>query len=151
MWWREFYFQRFYNKFEKNVFFKLQIFLMRYIENYIRLLKITIWKLKWRLVFIDRYPKWELVTWLSDSKINNILHNFFYRFIFPRPDITIVLDLKTSEIIKRKNELKIEEIERIKKKFKNNVLIYKKTYLVENNDLDTTLNNILKIIFSKWK
>ncbi|USN58500.1 MAG: hypothetical protein H6767_09770 [Candidatus Peribacteria bacterium] len=73
----------------------------------------------------------------------------FYKFLYPRPDITIVIDVPTGVILQRKKELTKEEIENVKAKLQANVLAETATYRIENIDLDYALNEILHTIFSR--
>lgn len=148
---REFVLEKFYQRYEKNIFLKLPIFLLRYWENWWRYIRVKMAKIKWRLVFLDRYPKRELVTSVQNSNINHLLHFVFYKFLYPRPDITIVIDVPTGVILQRKKELTKEEIENVKAKLQANVLAETATYRIENIDLDYALNEILHTIFSRWK
>jgi len=146
---KEFAFEAFYRANEQKFLLKPFIFLMRYFENWFRFFKIRFWKLKGKLVFIDRYPKWELVTFHTVSRVNKVLDIIFYKYLFPAPDKIVVLNLDSKKIHLRKKELSIKELNKAQANLKNVMEKVPNCLFIENDKLDNTLNKILNFIYKK--
>jgi len=141
--------EKYYNKYEDLLILKIPIFLLRYLENWIRYIKIFYWKFKNNIVLVDRYPKWGLVLDANSKKINIFLHNIFYKYIFPSSTKTIILTEDSEKILKRKQELNLEQIKIIQRKLKNLFFKKKNSFFIKNNRMDDTFNKVLKTIYEK--
>ena len=152
MWWRDYYLQSFYDKYEKKRWAKLPIFLLRYTEQRIRWLLCQLYVIKGETVFVDRYPKRELITWYNIPHINRLLYTIFYRYVYPNPSKVVFLRNEPAILHKRKDELTTEEIDIYQESLSH--ILDKKRFVtkIKNDNLDETINMILSHLFhTTWK
>ena len=130
---------RFGKFYQINALKPFSIFI-QYFEKLFRVIKIKLFTLRGKTILSDRYYFYIQ----KDNGIKRILYNAFYNIFFIKPDVTIVLYESAEVILERKKEVTKEQIEEFytdleKLKIKNSIWI-------KNSDLDTTLNEILKIL-----
>ena len=131
-----FYFENFYKKIiGKNKLFTILVHFMVFIENWIRVFKSKYYNLKGYNVIWDRNP-------YIEYSYNTKFFAPLYKYFFPKVK-TFILYANSDEIVKRKREKNLKEIEKEQKYLKN----VKDAILIENLNLDETLNKILKEIF----
>lgn len=140
-----FIFQNLYDNLSKKKFFPFKIlkFFLVYIENIIRLIKITIHKILGRTVLLDRYPSLKFFGTCSKHKILNYIA---YKVFYKNPDKIIILYLEPEKIIKRKSELTEEEITSIYHDLKEKTKGNSSCYWIKNIDLNNTATEVFKLL-----
>ena len=128
-----------FSNFYKNRYFKPISFLFQYFEKLFLTIKAKLYSYKYSIV-TDRYFYWDKKDSLKDK-----VYSFLYNKLFVKPDITFVLYNSPDIILKRKREVSKEEIEKFNKNIDN--LPFKKIVKIKNDDIDTTLNLILKKLY----
>jgi len=112
---------------------------MQYFEKFFRVGYIKFLTLKGKHILTDRYY-FEINTHGLRGKIYDILYN---RLLI-KPDLVIVLWADSEEILTRKHEASKEEIEKFNQNINN--LPFNNKVIIENINLDKTLNEIVKVL-----
>lgn len=114
-------------------------------ENIYRIKIAYFYKLRWRIVLLDRHPYFD---WLSRGKKDfHFLFTKIFYSLFSKWDKVCILFNDPEIIFKRKQEKTISQIETY-----YNILFkikIKNWYKIKNDVLPDTLNTILKIIYEK--
>ena len=128
-----------FSKLYKIKYLKLISIFIQYFEKLFRVFYIKLLTLKGKHVLTDRYYFESNV-----SGIKGMIYNILYNKLFIKPDIVVVLWADSDDILKRKQEVNKDEIEKFNKNMKN--LPFKNKVLIKNVNLDKTLNEILKVL-----
>jgi len=112
---------------------------IQYFEKLFRVSKLQLYTLRGKHIITDRYY-FESNTTTLKGKVYNLLYNK----LFLKPDIAIVLYADANTILKRKQEVSKQEIEEFNKHIKN--LPFNNKVIIKNENLDTTLNQILEYL-----
>ena len=128
-----------FSNFYKNRYLKPISFIFQYFEKLFLTAKAKLYSYKYPIV-TDRYFYWD-----KKDSLKYKVYSFLYNKLFIKPDITFVLYNKPNVILKRKQEVSKEEIDKFNKHIDN--LPFKKNVKIKNNDIDTTLNLILKKLY----
>lgn len=131
-----------YSKVSKRSFlpFRVGKFLAIYLENWLKVGRIYLHKLRGKTIYLDRYPSYQ--HFLQKGKIR-WLFDLFYGKLFPKPSVVIILSCSEDMIIRRKNELTAQEIRMIYQAFKNYFGDSQNVYWIENGDLNKTVGEVL--------
>jgi len=138
---RDFIFESFYKK-KKFFFIKPLSLIGQYVEKVYRYIKAYNMSQRNTFIFCDRYHRYSR-TATSNRFIDNLNKIFF--FFYPKADIDIVLWNESDEILKRKQEVTKEYIDTFNEEKEK---YFKGAFFIKNDDLDVTLNKILKIIYA---
>lgn len=115
-----------------------------YLEHWFKILFAYSYKLFGFIVVLDRHPYYDS---LGSNRVNGhtIFNCFFYRILFPKGDIAIILTADPKQIYERKQEKNPEQI----KSFYMNLFnkISGNHIIINNDNLDESLNSILKILY----
>jgi thymidylate kinase len=131
-------FANFYNK----KYLKPVSFLIQFFEKFFRVLSLKLSTFRGNTVLCDRFYFYERNK--NDSFLKRVVYDFLYNKIFIKPGKIIVLWNDVSVILKRKQEISEKEIEEFNKNIEK--LPFKDIIKVKNDDLNETLNKILKKI-----
>ena len=137
---RDFKFQKFIDKLNKN---KITLFFQHfivYIENLFRYKKALQYEKEGFNVVFDRYP---LVDYQVASKGSYFFYKLFYKHFFPKPDKLVLIVGDEEEIYQRKPELTKEEIKDIQNKLKE-LNIFDKIIVNKTGKLGETLKVLKK-------
>lgn len=131
-----------YSKISKRSFLPLRVgkFLAVYLENWLKVGKIYLYKLRGKTIYLDRYPAYQ--HFLQKGNMRWLL-DLCYEKLFPKPNIVIILSSSEDTIIRRKNELSALEIQMIYDAFKSYFGDSKNVHWIENDNLNTTVGEVL--------
>ncbi|QUM79393.1 hypothetical protein HWV01_03275 [Moritella sp. 5] len=121
------------------------VYILFFIENYLRGIKVRLFRMLGVTVLIDRFPgtnRSSIHATGSLSKINRL----FYKLSI-KPDYFVVLYAEPEIVYGRKQELSVHEIDLCQKSILN-VVKFDRHIVCNTEQLDISLNNILKIIHS---
>ncbi|MEO1927631.1 MAG: P-loop NTPase fold protein [Nautiliaceae bacterium] len=128
-----------FSKLYKIKYLKPISIFIQYFEKLFRVLYIKLLTLKGNHILTDRYY---FENNISGTK--GIIYNILYNKLFIKPDIVVVLWADSEEILKRKKEMSKKDIEKFNKSIDN--LPFKNKVIIKNVDLDSALNQILKVL-----
>jgi thymidylate kinase len=136
---RGFRYEKFY-KSKKHILLKPISFFGQYLEKIYRAIKARSLANRYGFVICDRYHQ------DTDTKIKwlKYINKIFFLF-YPKPDKYIVFWNNPDIILSRKHEVTREYIENINK---NKEAIYKGAIFIKNDNIDDTLNLVLKEIYA---
>jgi hypothetical protein len=138
---RDFIFESFYKR--EKFFIKKPLSLIgQYAEKVYRYIKVYNMSQRNSLVFCDRYHRYSRTA--TSNRFVDILNKIFF-FFYPKADKNIVLWNDADEILKRKQEVTKEYIDNFNEEKEKD---FKGAFFIKNDDLDATLNKILKIIYA---
>ena len=138
---RGFKYEKFYKR-KKSVFLKPFSLAGQYLEKIYRAIKARKLATRYGIVICDRYHNYSKT---ASSIVFIDYFNKLFFFLYPKPDIKIVLWNTPEVILSRKQEVTKEYIEELNR---NKELIYKNATFIKNDSIDDTLNLILKEIYA---
>jgi thymidylate kinase len=138
---RGFRFDTFYSR-PKSIFLKPFAYLMRNSEKLYRYMIVYKASKSHSVVFTDRYHRFSKTA--HNYKFLQYLDKIFF-FFYPRADISIVLWNSTDVILSRKQEVSKRYIEEFNQ---NKEQDFPNAHFIKNDDIDTTLNSILRVIYA---
>lgn len=136
---RGFIYEEFYRN-KKHIFLKPLSLIGQYLEKVYRAYNAKKLARKYSFVICDRYHQYSKssVRWLD------LFNKIFFTF-YPKPDKYIVFWNTPDVILKRKKEVTKEYIENLNKNKKE---IYKGAIFIKNDNIDDTLNLLLREIYA---
>jgi thymidylate kinase len=137
---RGYRYENFYSK-KKHFLLKPFSLIGQYIEKIYRVFKARKLAIKFGVVVSDRYHHYSKTA--TDKKWLDLFNKFFFYF-YPKPDKYIVFWNESDIILSRKKEVTREYIEELNK---NKEIIYQGATFIKNDNIDDTLNLILKEIY----
>jgi thymidylate kinase len=139
---RGFLFDKIYKNPNKSLLMKPISFFLKYMEKIYRYIQVYKASKRYSIVFTDRYHRY------SKTAMKNTYMDFFNKLFFrfyPKADIYIVLWNEADVILKRKQEVSKEYIEEFNATKEKE---YKDAFFIKNDNIDDTLNLILKRIYA---
>jgi thymidylate kinase len=139
---RGFLFDKIYKNPNKSLLMKPISFFLKYMEKIYRYIQVYKASKRYSIVFTDRYHRY------SKTAMKNTYMDFFNKVFFrfyPKADIYIVLWNEADVILKRKQEVSKEYIEEFNATKEKE---YKDAFFIKNDNIDDTLNLILKRIYA---
>jgi len=138
---RGYKYEKFYTN-KKHFLLKPFSLIGQYLEKIYRVFKARKLARKFGIVVSDRYHYYSKT--ITDKKCLDIFNKFFY-FFYPKPDKYIVFWNEPEIILSRKQEVTKEYIDELNK---NKEVIYKGATFIKNDNIDDTLNLVLKKIYA---
>ncbi len=129
----------YFTKLYKISYLKPISIFIQYFEKLLRVVGIYLTTLRGKNVITDRY-----YYDISHNGLKSKVYNILYNKLFIKPDIVIVLWNSSEVILKRKEEVSAKDIEIFNQKIDK--LPFKNIISIKNDDIDRTLNKILKIL-----
>ncbi|SFV55006.1 hypothetical protein MNB_SM-7-641 [hydrothermal vent metagenome] len=126
----------------QNRYLKPFSFLIQFFEKFFRVFYLRFFSKGGEYILCDRYYFYEDNK--KDSRLKSKLYNLLYNKIFIKPEKVFVLWNDPTIILSRKKEVSLKEIEEFNQKIEK--LPFKNIIKIKNDDLDETLNQILKEI-----
>jgi len=136
---REYKYEKFYNR-KKHFLLKPISLIGQYLEKIYRALKAKKLAKTYGFVICDRYHQYSK----TNIKYIDLFNKLFFKF-YPKPDKFIVFWNTPEIILSRKEEVTKEYIEELNKSKEE---IYKNAIFVKNDNIDDTLNIVLREIYA---
>ena len=138
---RGYKYEKFYRR-EKHILLKPLSLIGQYIEKIYRAIKARKLAKLYGVVFCDRYHQYSKTA--SSIKWIDYWNRLFFSF-YPKPDKYIVFWNTSDIILSRKQEVTKEYIDELNR---NKESIYKGAIFIKNDNIDDTLNLILREIYA---
>jgi len=139
---RGFKYEEFYKKKEKHIILKIISLIGQYLEKIYRAFKAIKLAKQYSFIICDRYHHYSKTS--SKIKFINLFNKLFFTF-YPKPTKFIVFWNTSDIILSRKQEVTREYIE----DFNNNKEeMYQNAIFIKNDNIDDTLNKVLKEIYA---
>lgn len=116
--------------------------LLIYLENWIKQLKIALFRMRGWNVLVDRHPRYQFAN--NKPGLGYYMNVMLYKYFFVRPRHVIILYESAEIICKRKNEKTAEEIDHYYKNMRNFCNRSNEQWL-KNSDINSSLKSINRI------
>lgn len=127
----------FHSFFRRFFFGKFIVMVLVYLENWLRFLKVILYRLQGKNVFIDRHPAFRI----NNNKLLQSMNKLAYRWLFYVPKRTVLLYESPEVIRQRKPEASKEDIIRFQSNIGDTDL------KIKNSDINRTIQLILERYF----
>ncbi|MBA2850510.1 thymidylate kinase [Methanococcus maripaludis] len=139
---KRFFNRAYYKMLNVNILLKLIRLFLVYFDFLSGYCEILFKSIKKEYVFVDRYPKMEI---LSEGFLSKISRKLLFTF-YPSPKTYFILYNSPEVILSRKKELSENEINKLNSKLLR--IQQKRAHIIKNDEINKTLNTILKEIFT---